>query len=282
MPRYPRIWLGCVLADRRERRRGVPSIEEVRRGASMAARRPPRGVAVTDRMIEVRGGTIPVRVYRPDGAGPLPAHVIAHGGAFFAGSIGELDGLCGEYAQHARCAVFSVGYRLAPEHRWPTAVEDVYAAPSWVAEHATEIDVDAARLSIGGASAGGGLAAAAALMARDRAGPTLRFQLLEAPVLDLTMSMPSTERFASGYLLSRAWLRRGYEYYVPDEAQRREPYASPLLADLADLAGLPATFVLTAEFDPLRDEGEEFARRLPPDRGVFRPVGGQKTPESGG
>jgi acetyl esterase len=252
--------LGCWLADRRERRHGLPSVEQVRATASAAGQRPPRGVTVTDRMIEVHGGTIPVRVYRPDVAGPLPAHVFAHGGAFFAGSIGEVDGPCGEYARDARCAVFSVGYRLAPEHRWPTAAEDVYAVLSWASEHAQELDVDAARLSIGGASSGGALAAAVALMARDRGGPALHFQLLETPVLDLTMSMPSIERFASGYLLSRAWLLRGYECYVPDEAQRRDPYASPLLAD--ELAGLPSTFVLTAESDPLRDEGEEYARRL--------------------
>lgn len=260
MPRYPRIWLGCWLADRRERRKGLPSVEQVRAAASAAGRRPPKGVAVSDRMIEVRGGTIPVRIYRPRDGSALPAHVFAHGGAFFAGSIGELDGLCGEYAQNARCAVFSVGYRLAPEHRWPTAAEDVYAVLAWVAEHAAELDVDATLLSIGGASSGGGLAAAVALMARDRGGPALRFQLLETPVLDLTMSRPSTERFATGYLLSRTWLQRGYECYVPDEAQRREPYASPLLAE--DLAGLPRTFVLTAEYDPLRDEGEEYVRRL--------------------
>jgi len=260
VPRYPRIWLGCWLADRRERRHGVPSVEDVRAAASAAGRRPPRGVTATNRMIEVRGGTIPVRAYRPKGAGLLPAHVFAHGGAFFAGSIGELDRLCGEYARDARCAVFSVGYRLAPEHRWPTAVEDVYTVLEWVAARANDLDVDGERLSIGGASAGGEVAAAVALMARDRGGPALRFQLLETPVLDLTMSLPSMEHFASGYLLSRAWLRRGYECYVPDEAQRREPYASPLLAE--DLSGLPPTFVLTAEFDPLRDEGEAYARRL--------------------
>jgi acetyl esterase len=260
VPRYPRIWLGCWLADRRERRHGVPSVEQVRAAAASAGRRPPRGVTATDRMIEVRGGTIPVRIYRPKGAGDLPAHVLAHGGAFFAGSIGELDGLCGEYARDARCAVFSVGYRLAPEHRWPTAVEDVYTVLDWVAGHPTELDVDAARLSIGGASAGGALAAAVALMARDRGGPPLRFQLLETPVLDLTLSQPSTKQFSSGYLLSRAWLRRGYEAFVPDEGQRRNPLASPLLAE--DVSGLPPTFVLTAEFDPLRDEGEAYARRL--------------------
>ncbi|HEU5007579.1 MAG TPA: alpha/beta hydrolase [Jatrophihabitantaceae bacterium] len=260
MPRYPRIWLGCWLADRRERRHGVPSVEDVRAAAAAAGRRPPRRVTATDRMLEVRGGTIPVRVYRPKGAGPLPAHVFAHGGAFFAGSIGELDGLCGEYARDARCAVFSVGYRLAPEHRWPTAAEDMYAVLEWVAAHANDLDVDGDRLSIGGASAGGAVAAAVTLMARDRGGPALRFQLLETPVLDLTMSMPSIEHFASGYLLSRAWLRRGYEHYVPDEAQRRDPYASPLFA--GDLSGLPPTFVLTAEFDPLRDEGEAYALRL--------------------
>jgi acetyl esterase len=216
-------------------------------------------------MIEVRGATIPVRIYRPTGTGPLPAHVFAHGGAFFAGSIGELDGLCGEYARDARCAVFSVGYRLAPEHRWPTAAEVVYAVLDWVAGHAAELGIDSARLSLGGASAGGGLAAAVALMARDRGGPAVNFQLLETPVLDLTLSLPSINRFASGYLLTRAWLRRGYEAYVPDEAQRRDGYASPLLA--GDLSGLPPTFVLTAEFDPLRDEGEAYARRLS-DAGV--------------
>ena len=266
MPRYPRIWLGCTLAARRERRFGLPSIERARADSQRPAAPRPGGVRVTDCLLDVPGGTIPLRLYRPrvqaaQPAHPLPAHVFAHGGAFVAGSIEETDGLCCEYALHADCLVVSVGYRLAPEHRWPTAAEDVYAALQWVCAEANTLGADAARLSVGGASVGGGLAAAAAMMARDRDElAPLRLQLLEIPALDLTLGSPSATRYATGYLLTRAWLEQGYALYAPDEGQRRDRYASPLLAP--DLAGLAPAFVLTCQYDPLRDDGERYARRL--------------------
>lgn len=271
MPRYPSIWLGCTMAARRERRFGLPSIEQSRAdsqraAAQRAAAARPDGVHVSDHRLDVAGGTIPLRLYRPAALAaqpvrPLPAHVFAHGGAFVSGSIEETDGLCCEYAMHAGCLVVSVGYRLAPEHRWPTAAEDVYAALRWVCAEADGLGADSARLSVGGASVGGGLAAAAAMMARDRGElPPLRLQLLEIPALDLTLGSPSATRYASGYLLPRAWLEQGYAMYAPEERQRRDRYASPLLAP--DLAGLPPAFVLTCQYDPLRDDGERYERRL--------------------
>jgi acetyl esterase len=160
----------------------------------------------------------------------------------------------------AGCVVVSVEYRLAPESPYPGPVEDSYAALTWTADNADRLGIDPARIGVGGVSAGGGLAAATALMARDRGGPQLKFQLLEIPVTDTTLSQPSVEEFATGYGLTRAELSEGYGFYLPDDTQAHEPYASPLLAD--DLSGLPSAFVLTCECDPLRDEGEAYAARL--------------------
>jgi acetyl esterase len=156
--------------------------------------------------------------------------------------------------------VVSVAYRLAPEHKFPVQVEDCYAALCWAAEHAGELNVDAGRLTVGGASAGGALAAAVALMTRDRQGPAIRFQLLEIPVTDLTMSQPSIAENANGPVLTRAAVAQYIGFYLADEGDATHPYASPLLAP--DLTRLPPALITTAEFDPLRDEGEAFARRL--------------------
>jgi acetyl esterase len=149
-------------------------------------------------------------------------------------------------------------YRLAPEHPWPAAPDDAYAVLTWLAATADELSVDGTRLSIGGVSAGGCIAASTALLARDRGGPPLVFQMLEIPIVDLTGSHPSVEKYGGGYLLTKRDMDEGFASYVPDPAQRRA--ASPLFA--ADLAGLPPALVLTAEYDPLRDEGEAYAQRL--------------------
>ena len=139
-------------------------------------------------------------------------------------------------------------------------MQDCYAALCWVADHADELGGDRSRLSVGGASAGGNLAAVLALMARDRGGPDLALQVLDIPVTDLTMSQRSIEENAEGYILTRKALEQGSAFYVPDPTDRRNPYASPLFAD--DLSGLPPALVLTMEYDPLRDEGEAYAARL--------------------
>jgi acetyl esterase len=215
---------------------------------------------VVNRTIPGPAGEIPVRIYRPEGRAPFPALVYFHGGGWVIGSLETHDGSCRELANRAGCVVVSVDYRLAPEHRYPAAAEDCFAATKWVAAHAAELGVDAKRIAIGGDSAGGNLAAVVALMARERRGPALRFQLLVYPVTDADFSRPSYRENAEGYLLSTKAMEWFWGHYVADAAQRAEPFASPLRAK--DLAGLPPAFVLTAEFDPLRDEGDAYAERL--------------------
>jgi acetyl esterase len=260
--RHPYIWLMCRLASRLPTE-DARSLDE-RRSAERAAqtKRIPvdDGLVVVDHQVPVTGGSVLVRSYRVAGQGPLPTHVLLHGGGFWTGSVDNVDWLARYYAVQARCLVLSVDYRLAPEYPWPTANEDAYSVLLWAAERAEEIGVDPTRLSIGGVSAGGGIAAVVAIMARDRGGPALRFQLIEIPTTDLTMSQPSMERFATGYVCTRAALLEGYEYYVPDAARRSDPAASPLFAE--DLSGLPPAMVITCQYDPLRDEGEAYARRL--------------------
>ena len=221
-----------------------------------------RRVASMDLLVPVDGGQIMIRVYRPAGHAltPMPTHLYFHGGAFWLDSVAVYDPICRWLAGTVDCQVISVDYRLAPEHRYPTAVEDAYAALCWAAEHAQGLSVDRDRLSVGGFSAGGNIAAAVAMMARDRSGPAVCFQALQSPVTDLTMGQPSVEEFATGYGLTKADLVEGYGFYLGDPAQAREPYASPLLAP--DLSGLPPAFISTCEYDPLRDEGEAYGRRL--------------------
>jgi acetyl esterase len=156
--------------------------------------------------------------------------------------------------------VVAVDYRLAPEHRYPAAPEDCYAALRWVAANAASLGADARRLAVGGDSAGGNLSAVVSQMARDKGGPAIRFQLLIYPVTDADFTRRSYVDNAEGYLLTTASMRWFWDHYLPDPGQRAEPYASPLRA--ADLSGLPPAWVCTAEFDPLRDEGEAYAKRL--------------------
>ena len=215
---------------------------------------------VSDRRIPGPAGEIPVRIYRPEGRAPFPALVYFHGGGWVIGSVETHDGSCRDLANRIGCVVVSVDYRLAPESRFPAAAEDCFAATRWVAAHAGELGVDARRIGVGGDSAGGNLAAVVALMARDRSGPALRHQLLVYPVTDADFTRASYRENAEGYLLTTKAMEWFWGHYAPEAAQRTEPYAAPLRAK--DLAGLPPAFVLTAEYDPLRDEGEAYAQRL--------------------
>ncbi len=223
---------------------------------------PPEPIAhVEDRTIPGPAGAIPIRVYRAANvATPAPAVVYFHGGGWVIGDIESHDNLCRAIANRSQAVVVSVDYRLAPEHRYPAAAEDCYAATRWVAEHGAEIGVDGARIAVAGDSAGGNLAAAVALMARDRSGPALRHQVLIYPVTDANFDTPSYRENATGYLLSREGMEWFWAHYVPNEAQRKEAYASPLRAEKLTL--LPPATVITAEYDPLRDEGEAYAARL--------------------
>ncbi len=218
---------------------------------------------VENRTLPGPAGEIPVRIYAPSGARGLPALVYFHGGGFVIGSLDTHDGTCRSLANAIGCAVVSVDYRLAPEHKFPAGPEDCYAATRWVAEKGAEIGVDGSRVAVGGDSAGGNLAAVVALMARDRRGPALRHQLLIYPVANHDFATASYEENKQGYLLSREMMRWFWNHYLERAEEGANPYASPLRA--ANLAGLPPAHVITAEFDPLRDEGEALAARLQRD-----------------
>jgi acetyl esterase/lipase len=226
-----------------------------------AALGPAEDVArIDEHRVPVNGGEITVRCYTPRAAGPLPALVFFHGGGWVIGDLETHDGLCRSLANAAGCLVASVDYRLAPEHKYPVAAEDAFAATRWVATHAQRLGADGRRLAVGGDSAGGNLAAVVSLMARERGGPPLRFQLLVYPVTHHSFDTPSYRECADGYLLTRASMVYFWDHYLRSPEDGRQPYASPLLA--ADLSGLPPALVITAEYDVLRDEGEAYAARL--------------------
>jgi acetyl esterase len=216
--------------------------------------------AVADHVMAVEGGEITVRVYSPASPGPHPALVFYHGGGWVIGDLYTHDGLCRSITNAAGCAVASVDYRMAPESKYPVAAHDSYAALRWVAANAARLGIDARRLAVGGDSAGGNLATVVALMARDGGGPSLVHQVLIYPVTDHAFDTPSYRENATGYVLTREGMRWFWRHYLGREAHGDEPHASPLRA--RDLGGLPPALVITAECDPLRDEGEAYAARL--------------------
>jgi acetyl esterase len=220
---------------------------------------------VEDLTLPVSGASIRLRVYTPFGEGPHPAFLHIHGGGFVHGSIDWIYNAakCAHICVSAGCVVATVEYRLAPEFPFPTATEDCYSALCWLVEHAEDIAIDPARVAVGGESAGGNLAAVLALMARDRGGPSLSLQLLEVPVTDMSersLEHASFGLFGDGYGLDRENIETFTADYLPNLNDRDSSYASPLRA--SKLAGLAPAHVLTAEFDPLRDSGEAYARRL--------------------
>jgi len=237
--------------------------QEARRQMAMGScflERPPEVFAWEDRQIPGPQDSIRIRMYRPVSAAVLPVVVFFHGGGWVMGSIETHDVYCRQLALASGWSVVSVDYRLAPEHKFPAGLEDAFAATRWVADHADEIGMDARRIAVAGDSAGGNLAAAVALMARDRGGPGLAFQLLLYPVLDHRFDTPSYRENATGYHLTRAAMIWSWRHYLNSQQDGDSPYASPARAD--DLSGLPATLIMTAEYDPLRDEGEAYAERL--------------------
>jgi acetyl esterase len=221
---------------------------------------PPIPVAnVEDRTVPGPAGEIPVQVYVPDAAGPLPILVYYHGGGWVSGCIETHENACRALANQTPAVVVSVEYRCAPETKFPGPLEDCYAATAWVAEHGAELGGDPTRLAVGGDSAGGNLAAAVALLARERGGPKIGFQLLIYPVTDYNFETASYQEAAEGYGLTQDSMRLFWELYLPTEADGANPLASVLRADLA---GLPPAYVITAEYDPLRDEGDAYAEKL--------------------
>ena len=213
-----------------------------------------------DTSIPGPAGDIPVRVYRPRAGGVHPVVVFLHGGGFTIGSIASHDPLCQQIATGVPAVVVSVDYRLAPEHKFPAAVEDCWAAVQWVADHAAELGGDPARVAVAGDSAGGNLAAVCAIKAREAGGPALALQLLIYPTTDATGSFPSIQENGKGYFLTEETMRWFQDNYLSPDDDRRHPDASPYFVE--DLSRLAPAFVVTAEYDPLRDEGEAYAKRL--------------------
>ena len=241
---------------------------EQARGAPVPLAAVPEPVAsVIARTIPGPGGPMPVRIYRPKDA-LRGALVYFHGGGWVIGSLEGADDSCRILANRGRVIVVSVAYRLAPETKFPGPVEDAYAAVRWTVDNAVDLGVDASRVAVGGSSAGGNLAAAAALVARDRGGPKIAFQLLTVPVTELSSRAASHREFAEGYGLSAADMEWFGSHYVNGPADAENPYASVVRADLR---GLPPALVITAECDPLRDDGEAYANRLR-DHGIAASV----------
>jgi len=221
----------------------------------------------SDRTIPGPHGDIPIRIYRPnvkadsgDRSAALPCLVYFHGGGWVIGTPDSTNAICRNVANRAGCVVISVDYRLSPENKFPIPLDDCFAATQWIVANGKEVGIDSTRVAIGGDSAGGNLAAAVSLRARDEGGPALRMQLLVYPVTDHDFSTPSYAENGDGYLLTKDMMVWFWDHYLSGAADGKNPLASPLRAK--DLSGLPPALVITAEYDPLRDEGEAYATAL--------------------
>ena len=242
------------------------SVAEARRSyreGRLALAPPPAAIEeVRDFLFPGAAGEIKARYYRPPGEKPaeaLPGVVYFHGGGWTCGDLDTHDSVCRGIAVHGRCAVVAVDYRMGPEHKFPAAVEDAIAAVQWVSANAGTLRVDASRLAVAGESAGGNLAAVAAIALRD-SGPAIAMQVLVYPLVDQAADTDSLRRFANGYSLTRDLLRWYQKQYLRDERDRADWHASPLLA--SDHSRRPSAYVVTAGFDPLLDEGRAYADRL--------------------
>jgi acetyl esterase len=223
---------------------------------------PPAEIAgLREETIDGPGGPLRIRLYTPRGTGPFPLLVFFHGSGFVLCSLDTHDGMCRNLSAGAGCVVASVDYRLAPEHKFPAGIDDCLHATRWAAAHAAELGANARHIAVGGDSAGGDMAAVTALRVRDEGGPVLCGQLLLYPVTDYhTPGTSSYQENAEGYGLTRDTMKWFWDHYLSDATEGAHPHASPLRA--TDLSGLPPALVITAEYDPLRDEGELYAEKL--------------------
>ena len=230
----------------------------VERDSRLVAGRIEKVFSTTD--VSIHEG-LPARLYKPSDKNGLPVVVFIHGGGWVVGNIETHDNVCRKLANRAQAVVMSVGYGLAPENKFPSALEDVYAALQWAHTEAGSFGGDPARLAVAGDSAGGNLAAAVCLVTRDRGGPPIRFQALAYPQLDASnLDNESYRLNGTGYYLTRKIIEGVIPLYINEPANVLDPYVSPLLA--SDLSGLPPGLIITAEFDPFRSEGEAYASRL--------------------
>src|SRR3989442_6117530 len=224
---------------------------------------PPEIGVVRNVLTEGRQGAIPLRVYRPAGVAattPLPGLVYFHGGGWVIGDLDTHDVLCRQLTAEAGITVVNVDYRLAPEHKFPAAADDAWAATRWVAAHGSDLGVDARRLAVGGDSAGGNLAAVVALLARDAGAPAISLQVLVYPVTDVSVETRSYQDFAEGYMLTRESMRWFTAHYLAAAGQASDWRGAP--PPPSAHAGGPPALVVTAGFDPLRDEGSAYAAKL--------------------
>ena len=238
----------------------VPETREAFKGVAAFGGPPETLARVEERKIGGPAGEMPVRIYTPEAKGSTPLLVYFHGGGWVIGTLDTHDGVCRHLAKQSQAVVVSVDYRLAPEHKFPAAAEDCYAATCWAADNAASLGADPKRLAVGGDSAGGNLAAVVSLMARDRGKPKIGFQMLIYPVTDHAYETASYRDNADGYLLTKDAMVWFWNHYLTGAGDSANAYASPLRAK--SFTGLPPAMVVTAEFDPLRDEGEAYAAKL--------------------
>ena len=217
---------------------------------------------VEDRLIPGVAGKQTIRVYTPEGDGPFPILVYFHGGGWVVGSINTVDTSCRALTNLAGCMVISADYRLAPEDKFPAAVDDCYAAVRWAALNAPALNGDASRIAVGGESAGANLAAAVTLKAQESGLPSLAYQLLMYPVTAHAFDMPSHKENAEGYFLTTEMMAWFWDQYLASDTDGKNPLASPLRASTDQCRSLPSAFIATAEYDPLRDEGAAYAAKL--------------------
>lgn len=240
----------------------TPTLEDIRARASVLTGEAEPVYRVEDRVIPGPESDIPIRIYTPEGKGPLPIVVYFHGGGFVYGDLETHDAVCRSIVNASQHIVVAVDYRLAPEHPFPAAPNDCYAAAKWVYENAAKLGGDQTRLSVAGDSAGGNLATVVCLMAKEKGGLAISKQLLIYPVTDdfEPEKYPSYKENGTGYFLTTDTMGLFHQLYIQDKAYRKHPYAAPLYAP--NLSGLPKALVITAEYDPLRDEGELYANKL--------------------
>lgn len=268
MPLEPRLRPLVVLARLTDRNDpSLPMSVRRRRQAARAAGlgrfvmhpgRPP--ARVQHHQVPVAGGAITVRLYVPEGTGPHPLYVFLHGGGWCIGTLDERDPRCRSVSAGARCIVASVDYRLAPENRFPTPVDDCWAALRWLVEHAARLGIDPERVAIGGESAGANLAAVCCLLARDRGGPRLRHQWLDVPATDATLAQEGHRNVPDGYLLDASAIDEFLAEYLGPDGDRTDPRVSPLLA--TSHADLPPAWIMSAEYDRLRGDAAAYAEAL--------------------
>ncbi|GLR97732.1 MULTISPECIES: alpha/beta hydrolase [Bradyrhizobium] len=253
-----------MMAAAAPQARSRPSVEARRQSLTKLmqfARAEAPDVTTSDGMLTGRAGELPYRLYTPSSAEELvPGFVFFHGGGLVAGSIATHDRIAAALAHATGCRLVSVDYRLAPEHRFPAAVDDAIAATEWVAREAASLGIDADRLVIGGDSAGATLAAVVCQEAAQTAGLSIAAQCLICPVLDFEETSPSREAFAEGHLIDRVTIEADLSDYLPEGIDAADPRVSPLRA--TRLTGLPTAIIHTAEYDPMRDEGNAYARKL--------------------